>query len=137
MEKFVCAKCGKHKEVKENGGTGYGINNQEQKICYECCAIDDQEYMDTHDRYTLYLTYKVTHNAYTDQYGNKFGERREYEVTNWPGTLRYKCCVKKGNHNMTGSRYDVWFKDKSGNNWHGIQYGKNTQLCHCKKLKPR
>ena len=58
----------------------------------------------------------------------------KYEVTNWPSSLRLKASVKVGNHNIAGSRYDTWFNFE-GVVWHGVCYGENTQLCHCKRTK--
>ena len=57
------------------------------------------------------------------------------EVMNWPGTLRFPAHVRKGRHNIAGSRYDVWFAGPDGFQWHGVQYGDNTQICHCKRTK--
>lgn len=72
--------------------------------------------MDKHGKTTLYLS--------------------NGEVTNWPGTLRFPLwSSKRGRHNIAGTRKDVWFKDGSGNMWHGVQYGEFTQICHCKRLK--
>ena len=59
----------------------------------------------------------------------------KHYLTNWPASLKIAIgYVRKGRHNMAGTRYDVWFK-AYGHTYHGIQYGENTQLCHCKKIK--
>jgi len=112
-EKFTCSVCKKEKSVQESGGTGYGLDKDENKICYECCAKGDIQYMKKNHKITLYLT--------------------DSEVTNWPGTLRFSVTGKTtGRHNFAGVRYDIWFTF-DGSIWHGVQYGDNTQLCHCKK----
>jgi hypothetical protein len=58
-----------------------------------------------------------------------------HELTNWPGSLSIQVRrIKTGHHNIAGKRYDVWFTFE-GHEWHGVQYGDNTQICHCRKLK--
>lgn len=84
-------------------------------------------------RITLYLTYKfVDHEHFT------YFSRELYDgkLTNWPGTLCYKATsIRKGHHNIAGSRVDVWFVGPDKHVWHGAQYGDNTQLCHCRRTK--
>jgi hypothetical protein len=59
-------------------------------------------------------------------------------VTNWPGTLSFNVFeIKESRHNIAGVRRDVWFKDNSQLTWHGVQIGNFSQLCHCKRLKPK
>jgi hypothetical protein len=29
----------------------------------------------------------------------------------------------------------VWFTDSDGRRWHGVNYGHNSQLCHCRRLR--
>ena len=121
MLNFTCVKCGQDKPVAKDGGTGYGTTPKGQMVCYDCCADSDREYMRKDSRITLYLTIK----------DNKA------VVANWPGTFSINCTHHKtGRHNMTGGRYDVWFVF-DGFYWHGVQYGDNTQLCHCKQTKER
>lgn len=64
--------------------------------------------------------------------------RRYYgaaKLTNWPGTLNLPInTIKVGRHNIARRRYDFWFTFESAN-WHGVQYGDNTQLAHCRKVK--
>ena len=112
---FTCADCG------VCGGTGYAVRDNGDKICYECCAIDDRKYMIEHGRNTLYLVKNAA---------------EQYEITNWPGTLRFRVgTMRKGYHNMAGCRYDVWFVGPDGKTWHGVQYGNNTQICYVKRTK--
>jgi hypothetical protein len=66
--------------------------------------------------------------------GNRHGDKGT--VSNWPGSLKFQTGpVKVGRHNMAGKRYDVWFRGPDGKDWHGVQYGENTQLCHCRRIK--
>lgn len=121
MATYICSKCKKEKSiVSAGGGTGYGINRQGRKVCYQCCAEVDRAQMDKTGRAVLYLSHSS---------GNAG------EVTNWPGTMRFSVFVKEGRHNIAGKRYDVTFKDHAGRRWHGVTYGNDTQLCHCRRLK--
>ena len=99
--------------------TGYGINRNNEKVCYACL---DRDYMAQHDRMALYLQ----------------GSNGQYQVINWPGTLRIPIIsYSHGRHNIAGSRVDVWFKDHTGRRWWGVQYGEWTQIVHCRKLKEK
>ena len=111
----TCSMCG------EECSAGYGKNKAGEIKCYACCAVSDLAYMDEHGEIWLYLT--------KDETGPK--------VTNWPGSLSFPCYVRKGRHNIAGTRYDVWFTDRQGSEWHGVQYGENTQICRCRKIKGR
>lgn len=122
---FLCADCGETRPVQTSGvGTGYGYDKRNRPICYACCGKNDRLAMDKTGRAMLYLTIKP-------DLGGSYGNA---EITNWPGTLRFAGRYHKGNHNIAGSRYDVWFK-VDGQNWHGITYGENTQICHCRRVK--
>ena len=57
---------------------------------------------------------------------------------NWPGTLSIPVVGQPniGRHNIAGIRRDVWFCFE-GANWHGAQYGNNSDLVRCRKLKPK
>jgi len=103
-----------------DGSTGYANDEHENKICYACCAKADEKYMIEHGRITLYLS----------------RTRGSYKVTNWPGSLAFTPrYVSKGNHNIAGVRYGAWFTGPQGTNWHGVQYGENTQIIHCRRIK--
>ena len=125
---FKCSACKKVKDIPDHGGTGYGVNRQGRKVCYECCALQDRAAMLKTGKAVLYLS--------TDSNPVIPGHNRVVgKVSNWPGTLSFPIYgVRKGNHNIAGVRYDVWFT-VSGENWHGTQYGNNTQLIHCKRIK--
>ena len=118
---FFCIDCKQHKPVQKDGGTGYAcVSGSDDKVCYECVANRDKQYMVENNRITLYLTQN---------------EQQQWFVGNWPDSLKFRAYVKSGKHNMAGIRYDAWFTDANGERWHGTQYGYNTQLIHCKKLK--
>lgn len=118
-----------NKEFKVDGiGTGYAVDKDSNKICYDCCSEKDKRYMEEHSKIDLYLTKKVTEKG-------MLKGAVSYEVVNWPGTLRFRTQFKRGKHNMTGSRIDVWFRDHLNNKWWGVNYGEWTEIVHCTKLK--
>ena len=120
VNKFTCDICKKEIEYTSDVTTGYGVNKDNQKVCYACCADQDKKDMLQNGKITLYLV--------TNQ------ETGCYNVTNWANSLSFKvnnCRV--GRHNIAGKRYDVWFTFNN-QNWHGVTYGDNTQICHCKRI---
>lgn len=117
---FLCAECKRELPVQTSGGTGYGYDKRDKCVCYECCGKRDREDMATNGKAILYLV---------------LNKGMDAEVVNWPGTLRFKCGVKQGRHNMAGNRYDVWFWGPDGHQWHGVTIGDNTQICHVKRTK--
>lgn len=126
---FVCADCGEKKvHVNPNGcgGTGYGTGPNGEKVCYACCGKRDSAEMTERGRAVLYLTVA----------GPNAAAPNWPVVTNWPGTLKIPVKHRRiGRHNIAGVREDVWFTGPDGREWHGVCYGRNTQLCHCRRLK--
>ena len=129
-DKFMCSKCKKEESVipEPYFTTGYGSDSDGNLLCYSCCAEGDKEYMRKEGKISLYLT--GPH--------EKSGLSSSTLLSNWPGSLKIRVysSVRKGDHNIAGCRYDVWFKFE-GDDWHGVQYGDNTQLCHCHRLKKK
>lgn len=113
---FKCSICNKYKPIQKSGGTGYGRDPKtNKKICYDCCALMDKDFMKKNGEITLYLT--------------------ENGITNWPGTLRFNLVdSKESRTNWNLTRTDVWFMFDA-TVWHGYQIGDNTQICHCKRTK--
>lgn len=112
--------CGHEESPHSDFTTGYGVDSEGHKHCYDCCAKNDRREMDTRGKYTLYLV------------------KREdgYHVTNWPNSLDYKVIEwSKSRHNFGGFRTDVWFRDYRGKKWHGYQIGDYNEVCHVKRLK--
>lgn len=117
---YQCSCCHNVLPSKIAGGAGYGVWVHGEKVCYDCCGVMDEIYMIEHDRITLYL------------------DTEERTVSNWSGSLVFgPIALTKGRHNIAGVRYDVWFAGPNGTQWHGVQYGNDTQLCHCKRLKDK
>lgn len=124
MATFNCVHCGAVKPVQESGGTGYACREDGSKICYECCAVLDKQTLileGNSRKLPLYLS--------EDSEG--------WKVSNWPGTLIFRLGkrVQRGKHNIAGSRIDVWFSGPDGKRWWGVQYGKWTQIIHCRRVK--
>jgi len=110
------------------GGVGYAEFPGVGKICYDCCARMDAQSMVEQGQTVLYLT------------DRKIGEGdwKEWYVTNWPGTLEFRCIQSPNisKHNIAGIRRDVWFTGPDGYMWHGVAFGDN-QLTRCKRMKKR
>lgn len=144
---FVCDNC--HNEITHESdfSTGYGVNSEDQKVCYACCAISDKKHMLEHGRICLYLTFGIdaaqNHDPiiHTGENGDTLTYSRGIrsipkEITNWPGSLRYNILSwSRGSHNWAIPRYDVWFIGPDDQIWYGRHQGINTQLIHCKKTK--
>jgi len=45
MSFFECTHCKRIKPIQVSGGTGYGINKDNDKVCYVCCAKQELETM--------------------------------------------------------------------------------------------
>lgn len=110
--------CGHLPSPHDKYTTGYGEMDS-KKYCWTCCADHDRKVMEKHGKITLYLM---------DIDG------LQGKVTNWTGYLSWPCKIRLGKHNIARVRRDVWFKVNS-DVWHGVQYGDDTQICHCRKLK--
>lgn len=110
--------CGHPASAHGKNTTGYGTDREGKRYCYDCCAEIDRQDMIATGKATLYLS--------------------GWEVTDWTGHLRFQAgTVRKGRHNMAWVRYDVWFLGPDGHEWHGVQYGDNTQICHCRRTKTK
>jgi hypothetical protein len=124
-EGFVCHRC--KREYNDADAKKFG-KYQGNKVCYACCAEYDKEYMRKHGKITLYLTHQNPLKP-----GTVSAKEDGWRVTNWPSSLILPVFhIRKGKHNIAGSRYDVWFYFE-GREWWGRQFGENTQLVHCRR----
>jgi len=115
---FKCAMCQNDLPMNDSGGTGYGRNDNNEFICYECCAEIDKGIMDQEGKYWLYL------------------DTKKKVVTNWPGTLSYHVpYIRIGRHNIAGKVYNFRFKDHKGLEWYGKVCGDFTQVAHVRRYK--
>lgn len=136
---FVCHDCKLTIEKPSDGcGTGYGTDSNGYVYCYQCCAEGDKRQMRDTGKIMLYLSRDTVAEVDILLSGQRVTPLHPYElyvITNWPGSLRIKpTYVKEGRHNIARKRTDVWFTFE-GTRWHGAQYGENTQLVHCRRLK--
>ncbi len=121
MKITICSMC---KKVCQANGimAGYATTRTGKRVCYDCVGKIDREELEN-----LPIGGKIT------QYLVKEGN--EYYISNWPGTLKIRIRrVKKGNHNIAGTRSDVWFS-YAGHDFHGVQYGNHSQICHITRVK--
>lgn len=121
---FYCECCGEvllMPMLGKDTTTGYGIDREGGLICFHCAGKKDREDMRRTGKARLYM-------------------RRMYSggyVSNWSGTFSITIpsgALKRSRHNIAGWRYDVWFPF-DGYLWHGVQYGDNTMIVHCKRTK--
>lgn len=148
-EDIVCARCGAQipSPSPRSITSGYGIDNEGNKVCYACCASDDMQYMRDHDRITLYLTIptaqqiapsivrEVWRHTRRGVSTSRTMSREGVKITNWPSSLEFTPrALQWSVHNFGLPRYDVWFTFE-GAIWHGVKIGNNTDLLHCRKNK--
>lgn len=136
---FRCVRCGIAKPFPLGAlGTGYGITTEHmverghvakagEMCCYECCGETDRADMIAEGKAVLYLTH--------DPIRDRSYPFADGKITNWPGTLSIQCRVKRGYHNIARHRYDVWFVGPDDKQWHGVQFGDNTQIARCRRIK--
>lgn len=122
LKETVC-ECG-HTVITSGCSTGYGMLDG-KKTCYACVEVWEKAEMAKAEtkKWTMYL----------------MRENGRDVVCNWPSSIKLVLpygVVRKGKHNLAGSRYDVWFSF-AGANWHGVNYGENSQILHCKNLVNR
>jgi|ERR1700724_189225 len=131
MANHICERC--HKPFPDTQGVvaGYGIFGADgAKVCYACCAIIQRADMIATGKATLYLT----HERFGDHKIAQLDNWRDGRVSDWPGELSFPCRVKRGRHNIARWRYDAWFT-VDGQSWHGVSYGDNTQIIHCRRVQ--
>ena len=125
--------CGHEPSPHESFTTGYGVTADGKKACYACCAESDKAAMIADGRACLYLVSRETAPAV-----GAMGARREYYVTNWPGSLEFRVggAVR---HSRNGGgfgcqRTDAWFTGPDGKPWHAVNRGDN-QIARCRRVK--
>lgn len=113
---------------------GYAVLDG-KKVCYACCAKLEEQDMYATGRAVLYFSRASREGALLFK---KDGATPLYFVTNWPGTLVFEASrVKKAHHNWHNvTRYDVWFTDGQGCEWHGINLGDN-EILRCKRKQSK
>lgn len=124
---FAVCECCKKEIHPTTRSSGFGTRD-DHVLCYDCCADLDRLELLIENTAVLYLQ----HNNLTDQHELN---RPEWEVTNWPGTLRFRATVRTTikPHTLWHIRHDVWFVGPDGRHWYGRQQGDND-LVYCRKL---
>ena len=125
--------CGHPPSEHAEWTTGYGQDKDGKTFCYSCCAENDKAQMIADGKTVLYLV----KNRQAKDFGDGI-DRSPWSITNWPSSLSIPINTPRiSRHNIAGKRYDVWFTGPDGFVWHGVTYGDNTQLCHCKRTKEK
>lgn len=112
-----------------SGGTGYGTYDG-KTYCYACCAERDRADMIATGRATLYLVRKKSSD------GKEFDIFTRH-VTNWPGTLEFRCSETRHYPRSGGfgsQRTDAWFAGPDGYVWHAVNRG-DMDIARCKRTK--
>lgn len=108
--------CGHPPTPNSGYGTGYGTDEHGRRHCYACCARNDRASMTATGKAVLYLA--------------------DDEVTNWPGTLRFRIGGRQvGAHNIARTQTHFWFLGPDDLWWHGVQFGSMSMLARCRRLK--
>lgn len=116
---------------------GYGTDSEGNRFCFDCCTDQDKKQMMDTGKIALYLVSIPEDELPVIRGGMSYDSRVIAHITNWPGMISIPIYgISKGRHNWAYVRYDVWFTF-AGEEWHGTQYGNDTQLCHCKRLKAK
>lgn len=108
--------CG-HIATSNGFTTGYGVDRDGKKICFECCGKNDREQLEQTGKLSGYYT------------GGKF--------MNWPGTFSvHVYSYRKSWHNFAGrdGRTDFWFS-LNGRNYHGVQIGHLNECATVRRVK--
>ena len=131
-----CATCGKELPAKDGHASGYGLDSEGRKHCYQCCAEREKAQILKDGKGMLYLC-MVCPPRIGGYYYFGWLTPTEAALTDWGGALSIPIKrVKRGGHNIAHCRYDVWFSWE-GREWHGVTVGENTQICHIKAIKSK
>lgn len=137
----ILCDCG-HAPSPSEHTAGYGRDENGNTFCYACCAERDKAQMLEEGKISLYFvgpTMKPGRERYPYPSVNgirDIGEPKSYKVSNWSGSLTFIVGrVKCGYHNIAGKQYNFWFKGPDGATWHGVNYGDNSQIARCKRIK--
>lgn len=115
---FICSQCQQNKVHESEVSTGYGYNSKDEKICFECCGVNDAAELKQ-------LQPKQKAVQYWD------GKN----ITNWAASLVINpYAVTHGSHNMAGKRTDVYFRFE-GRKFHAVQDGNFSQIAYINVLK--
>jgi len=111
----------------------YAHTPDNKRVCRECAGARIRAEMVKSGRITLYLIFRPQ--EVPDYQKGVHYRNRGWYVTDWAGSpsMVFPATIHKGRHNIARTRYDAWFRGPDGYIWHGLQYGENTQICHCRR----
>jgi hypothetical protein len=97
----ICVDCKREIAVTDGqGGTGYGVSEQGDRVCYSCCGYRDKGDMILEGKAVLFW--------------------HAGELTNWPGTLRFgRVTTRVARAGFTGRRLYLTFIGPDGYVWIG------------------
>jgi hypothetical protein len=111
---FECSRCRQIKRAYVDGMmAGYGWIN-DKPMCYACCAQSDRLEMLATGKVALYLV--------------------KNEVTNWPGTLRFKVVARRPMRHAFARAEIAYFTGPDGKQWSAKNIG-DSDIAHCRRLK--
>lgn len=119
MTYFTCTTCRRELERQTTGGTGYGVDKDGAKHCYQCCALAEFDSMVETGKGMLYLGVDTVHD--------------------WAGHLAFKTLGRRYSRHGGGfgsQRTDFWFTGPDGALWHGINRG-DMDLARVRRTKSR
>jgi hypothetical protein len=102
------------------GGTGYGVDANGKKSCYECCAKEEREFMIANGSTTLYLTKR---------------DNGMWNITDWAGKLSFnvrEIRTSRYGGGFGSQRTDAWFIGPDMHIWHAINRG-DMQIARCRR----
>lgn len=115
--------CG-HEAISNGFSTGYGVDKDGKKICFECCGEQDKQ--------TLRETGKL--------YGYYSRDKEKGMCfTNWPGTFKLHSYYSRDSwHNFAGKngRTDFWCQFE-GHVYHGVHIGNNNECATLRRTKEK
>ena len=120
--KIICYQCKKEIINTSDFSTGYGIDKDNNKICYSCCGENDKKQLEETGKLFGYFTINK---------GNCYGT-----FSNWPGSFKKESCYfRQSYHNICGKngRTDFWFIHNN-KQYHGVNISKQGSN-ECAKVK--
>ena len=135
-DKTLCD-CG-HEAISNGFSTGYGIDANGKKTCFECCGKQDREELLRNGKQIGYLEIKrKTYDGLgTIHFGTGLDTFEDGFYSNWPGTFKIPVKgidAKRSINNFGAERLDFWFQFEGHRYW-GFNVGDN-QIAHVRRIK--
>lgn len=130
-----CFNCGIEIEIETETWAHDSLGNT---FCKKCSADRNRKNLIQVGSGGLYLTSPINPEPVSEK--SNWLVPRDFKLTDWTGLdADYQIrAVKKGRHNIAGSRLDVWFTlPEEEFIWYGVMYGQFTQVTHCRRTKQK